>query len=151
MKLCGARPGFDVYVSTCPSPILRIVERSLDLELLNGIRSGDRDPGSTERSDLGHIGAVTIRIHAVEHEIVVAATRAVRPDLLASGPQLGGIHDIRVCSGVEAEDLSKVAIDQRQFFDCPAIDDPSESGVLGLKREGAALTATCSFAPLSAS
>ncbi len=117
MKLCRTRPGFDVYVRASPSPILRVVERSLDLELLNGIRSWDRDPRPTERSDLGHIGAVTVRIHAVQHEIVVAATRTVRANLLASGPQLGGVHDIGVCSGGQAEDLGKVAIDQRQFFD----------------------------------
>src|ERR1700741_2646303 len=116
MKRRSPRPCFDVYVRTCSSPILRVVERSLDLELLNGIRSGDRDPGSTERSDLGDIGAITVRIHAVQHEIIVAATCTVRADLLASGSQLSGIHDIRIYSGGQAEDLRKVAIDQRQFF-----------------------------------
>src|SRR5260370_40559676 len=65
--------------------------------------------------------------------MIVAAARTVRADLLASGAQLGRIHDIRVCSGGQAEDLGKVAIDQRQFFDRVSFDDSSESGVLGLK------------------
>src|SRR5260370_24629108 len=65
--------------------------------------------------------------------MIVAAARTVRADLLASSPQLYGIHDIRVCSGGQAEDLGKVAIDQRQFFDRVSIDDSSESGVLCLK------------------
>ena len=139
MKFRGTRPGFDVYVRTSSSPILRVVERSLDLELLNGIRSGDRDSGATERSDLGDVGAITVRIYAVEHEVVVAATRPIGADLLASGPQLGGIHDIRVCSGRQAEDLGKVAIDERQVDDGFVIDDSSQSGILGLKerRRGA--------------
>ena len=115
------------------APILRVVERSLNLELLNGVRSWDGDPGATERSDLGHIGAIAICIHAIEHEIVVAAARTVRADLLASGPKLGGIHDISVCSGGQPEDLGKVAIDQRQLFDRVSIDDSSESGVISLK------------------
>src|SRR5207249_2031924 len=93
----------------------------------------DRDPRSAERSDLSDIGAITVRIHAVQHEIIVAATCTVRADLLASGSQLGGIHDVRVCSGGQAEDLGKVAINQRQFFDRVSIDDSSESGVLSLK------------------
>src|SRR5271156_4291109 len=134
MKIRGARPRFDVNVRTCSSPILRVVERSLDLELLNGIRSRYRNASSAERSDLRHIGAITVRIHSVEHEIVVATTRTVRADLLASGPQLSGIHDIRVCPGVQAENLGKIAIDQRQFFDHASIDDSSESGVLALKQ-----------------
>lgn len=43
MKTRSARPCFDVHVRARSSPILRVVERSLDLELLNGIRSGDRN------------------------------------------------------------------------------------------------------------
>src|SRR5438270_886991 len=115
MKLCGTGPCLYVYIGACSAPILRVVERSLDLELLNGIRSGDRDPGAAKRSDLGEIGTIAVRIHAVEHEIVVGASGAVRADLLASGPQLGGIHDVRVCPGGQAEDLGKVSIDQWQF------------------------------------
>ena len=133
MKIGRARPGFHVHVRTSSSPILRVVERSLDLELLNGIRSGYRDPGSAKRSDLGEIGAIAVRIHAVEHEIVVAATGAVRADLLASGPQLGGIHDVSIRSSGQAENFGKVAIDQRQFLNRFAIDDSSESGILRLK------------------
>src|SRR5712691_1521047 len=53
---------------------------------------------------------------------------------MASGSQLGSIHDIGICSGSQPEDLGKVAIDQRQFFDRVSIDDSSESGVLGLKQ-----------------
>src|SRR5258708_27332478 len=53
---------------------------------------------------------------------------------MASGSQLGSIYDIGICSGGQAEDLGKVAIDQRQFFDRVSIDDSSESGVLGLKQ-----------------
>src|SRR5258708_35786246 len=52
---------------------------------------------------------------------------------MASGSQLGSIYDIGICSGGQAEDLGKVALDQRQFFDRVSIDDSSESGVLGLK------------------
>ena len=44
MEVRRARPGFDVDVRASSSPILRVVERSLDFELLNGVRSGDRDP-----------------------------------------------------------------------------------------------------------
>src|ERR1700686_2325466 len=53
---------------------------------------------------------------------------------MASCAELGSIHDIGICSGGQAEDLGKVAIDQRQFFDRVSIDDSSESGVLGLKK-----------------
>ena len=34
------------------------------LELLYGVRSRDRDPGSTEWSDLGEMGAIAVRFHA---------------------------------------------------------------------------------------
>ena len=139
MKVRGAGLGFDVNVCTCSSPILCVVERSLDLELLNGIRSRNRDPRSTERSDLGDIGAITVRIHAVKHEIIVAATRTIGPNLLTSGPQLSCVHDIRVCSGRQAENLGEVPINERQFDNSFLIDDSSQSGVLGLKkREGGA-------------
>src|SRR6202007_3257219 len=109
------------------------VERSLDLELLNGIRSGDRDPCSAERSDLGDIGPITVRIYAVEHEVVVAAACTIGADLLASGPQLGRVHDIGVRPSRQAENFGVVAIDERQFLDRVSIDDSSESGVLSLK------------------
>ena len=102
MKIRRARPRFDVYVRTSSSPILRVIERILNLELLNRIRSGDRDSSATERSDLAHIGAVTVRIHAVQHEVIVAAPCSIGADLLASGPQLGRVHDIRVRSGSQA-------------------------------------------------
>src|ERR1700760_1898961 len=99
MQIGSARPCFDVYICARSTSILCVVERSLDLELLNSVRSGDRDPSSPERSDLGDVGAITVRIHAVAHEIIVAATRTIGADLLASGPQLSCVHDIRVCSG----------------------------------------------------
>src|SRR5713101_2325717 len=98
MNLRRSRSGFYIYVRAASAAVLGIIERILDLEFLNGIRRGDRDPGSTERSDLGHIGAITVRIHAVKHEVVVAASRTIGSDLLASGPQLGRIHDVGVYS-----------------------------------------------------
>jgi hypothetical protein len=66
MQVRGARPCFDVYVRASSSPILGIIEGILNLQLLNGIRSGDRDSGATERSDLGDVGRITVRIHAIE-------------------------------------------------------------------------------------
>src|ERR1700757_2187666 len=107
MQVRGTRPGFDVYVRTCSAAVLSIIERILNLELLNGIRSGNRDTRATERSDLSDVGCITVRIYAVEHEVVVAASRPIGADLLASGPQLSGIHDIGVCSGCQAENLGK--------------------------------------------
>src|SRR6202034_2505638 len=88
MKIRCARFSFHVYVRACSSTILRVVEGSLDFELLNGVRSGDCDAGSAERSDLGDIGAVTVRIHTVEHEVIVSATRTIGANLLAPGTQL---------------------------------------------------------------
>src|ERR1700730_6558468 len=52
----------------------------------------------------------------------------------ASGPQLSRVHDIRVCSGCQAEDLGKVAIDERQVDDGLLIDDSSQSGILRLNK-----------------
>src|SRR5271166_6839033 len=98
MQVRGARPCFDVYVRATSAAVLIIIEGILNLELLNGIRSRNRDSSATERSDLGHIGAVTVRIHAVQHEVVVAASCPIGADLLASGPQLGRVHDIHVYS-----------------------------------------------------
>src|ERR1700739_1177227 len=134
MKIGRARSCFDVYVRASSSPILRVVERILNIELLNGIRSRDRDSRSTERSDLGDVGCITVRIYAVEHEVVVAASRPIGADLLASGTQLGCVHDIRVCSGRQAEDLGKVAIYERQGDDGFLIDDSSQSGILRLNK-----------------
>src|SRR5271170_323618 len=113
MEVRGARPCFDVYVRACSSAILGVIERILNLELLNGIRSGNRDSCATERSDLGDVGSITVGIDAVEHEVVVTASRPVGADLLTSGPQLGRVHDICVCSGGQAEDLGKVTIHER--------------------------------------
>src|ERR1700756_4039127 len=134
MQVRGTRPGFNVYVRTSSAAVLSIIKRILNLELLNGIRSGNRDSRSTERSDLGDVGCITVRIYAVEHEVVVAASRPIGADLLASGPQLGGVHDIRVCSGRQAEDLGKVAIHERQVDDGFLIDDSSQSGILRLNK-----------------
>src|SRR6267378_4323468 len=105
MNLRRSRSGFYIYVRASSAAVLGIIERILDLEFLNGIWRGDRDPSSTERSDLGHIGAITVRIYAVKHEVVVAASCAVGSDLLASGPQLGRVHDIGVRSGRQAENF----------------------------------------------
>src|SRR5580704_13605090 len=96
MQVRGTRPGFNVYVRTSSAAVLSIIERILNLELLNGVRSGDRDSGATERSDLGDVGCITVRIYAVEHEVVVAAARPIGADLLASGPQLGRVHDVGI-------------------------------------------------------
>src|SRR3984893_14947805 len=125
MQVRGARPCFNVYVRTCSSAVLGVVEGILNLELLNGVRSGDRDPRSTERSDLGGIGCITVRIHAVQHEVVVAASRTIGADLLVSGPQLGRVHDVGVYPGRKAEDLGKVAINERQVDDGFLTDDSS--------------------------
>src|ERR1700752_4599936 len=136
MKVRGTRPGFNVYVRTSSAAVLSIIKRILNLELLNGIRSGNRDSGATERSDLGDVGCITVRVYAVEHEVVVAASRPIGADLLASGPQLGCVHDIGVYSGSQAEDLGKVTIDERQVDDYFLIDDSSQSGILRLKERG---------------
>src|ERR1700746_152416 len=133
MQVRGTRPGFNVYVRTSSAAVLSIIKRILNLELMNGIWSGNRDSGATERSDFGDVGCITVRIYAVEHEVVVAASRPIGADLLASSPQLGCVHDIRVCSGRQAEDLGTVAIDERQVDDGFLIDDSSQSGILRLK------------------
>src|SRR5208337_3548682 len=65
--------------------------------------------------------------------MVVAAARTIGADFLASCPQLGCVHDIGVCSGRQAEDLGRVAIDERQVDDGFLIDDSSQSSVLRLK------------------
>lgn len=101
---------------------------------MHGIRSRDRDPRSAERSDLSGIGAITVRVRAVQHEIVVAATRTIGVDFLASCSQLGRVHDIGVCSGRQAEDIGKVAIDERQVDDGFPIYDSPQSGVLRLNK-----------------
>src|SRR5260370_14571957 len=88
------RSGFYIYVRASSAAVLRIIERILNLELLDGIRRGNRQPATTGRGGLGHIGAIAVRVQAVHHEIIVTASRAVRADLLASGPQLGRIHDV---------------------------------------------------------
>jgi len=36
---------------------------------------------------------------SIDYEIIVAATRTIGADLVASGPQLGRVDDIRVYSG----------------------------------------------------
>src|SRR5579863_2659939 len=96
MQVRGTRPGFNVYVRTSSAAVLSIIERILNLELLNSIRSGNRDSGSAKRSDFGEVGGITVRIYAVEHEVVVAASRPIGADLLASGAQLGRVHDVGV-------------------------------------------------------
>ncbi len=98
MKLRCSRSGFYIYVRASSAAVLRIIERILNLELLDGIRRGNRQPATTGRGGLGHIGPIAVRVHAVHHEVVVATTRTVRADLLASGPQLGRIHDVGVYS-----------------------------------------------------
>ena len=117
MQVRGTRPGFNVYVRTSSAAVLSIIERILNLELLNSIRSGNRDSGSAKRSDFGEVGGITVRIYAVEHEVVVAASRPIGADLLASGAQLGRVHDVGVYPAGQAEDLGKVAIDERQVDD----------------------------------
>jgi len=77
---------------------------------------------------------ITVRIDAVQHEIIVAATCTIGADLLASSPQLSRVHDIGVCPGSQAEDLGKVEIDERQVDDGSLIDDSSQSGVLRLNK-----------------
>jgi hypothetical protein len=47
---------------------------------------------------------------------------------------LGCVHDIGVCSGRQAEDLGKVAIDERQVDDRLPIDDSPQSRVLRLNK-----------------
>src|SRR6201997_1881081 len=136
MQVRGTRPGFNVYVRTSSAAVLSIIKRILNLELLNGIRSGNRDSGATERSDLGDVGCVTVRIYAVEHEVVVAASRPIGADLLAAGPQLGCVHDICVYSSGQTEDLGKDAIDERQVDNGLLIDDSSQSGILRLNERG---------------
>src|SRR5260370_17018100 len=98
MKLRSARFSFDIYVGACTAAVLGIIEGILDLELLNGIRCGDRNACTTERSNLGHVGAITIPIHAIEHEVVVATSCTIGADLLAPGPQLARTHSIAVRS-----------------------------------------------------
>src|SRR5260370_37476102 len=71
MKLRSSRSGLGVYVRACSSALLSIVQRSLDLELLNGIRSGDRDPRATERGDLCDVAPVPVRIQSGHHECAV--------------------------------------------------------------------------------
>src|SRR5260370_21351949 len=103
---------------------------------MNGIRSGDRDPGATKRSDLCDVVPVTVRLHTAEHEVVVAASCTIGADLLASGPQLGGVHDIGIRPSRQAEDLGVIAIDQRQVDDSLLIDNSSESSILRLQEWG---------------
>src|SRR5260370_13716542 len=66
MKLRSARFSFDIYVTACTAAVLGIIEGILDLELLNVIRCGDRNACTTDRSNLGDVGTVTIPIHALD-------------------------------------------------------------------------------------
>ncbi len=65
MKLRSSRSGLYIYIRPSSATILRIIERILNLELLNGVRSGDRDPGAAKRSNLGDVGTVTEQIRAM--------------------------------------------------------------------------------------
>src|SRR5260370_6172461 len=67
MKLRSARFSFDIYVGACTAAVLGIIEVIWGVDLLNGIWCGDRNAGATERSNLGHVVAITIPIHSVEH------------------------------------------------------------------------------------
>src|SRR5258708_30870914 len=136
MKCRSARFSFDIYVGARTGSGLGVSEGILDLELLNGIWCGDRNAGATERSNLGHVGAITIPIHAVEHEVVVASSCAIGADLLAAGPQLGRIHDIGVRSSRKAENFGVIPIDQRQVDYSFLVNDSSESGILRLQEWG---------------
>src|ERR1700679_3276545 len=112
MKQRISRSGFYIDVRTSSAAVLSVVERILHLELLNAIRSGDGNPCGTKRSDLCEVGSVTVRIPAVQHEVVIAAARPIGSDLLASRSQLGGVHDIGVRAGRPAQNLGVIAIDQ---------------------------------------
>src|SRR5260370_8812568 len=135
MNLRSARFSFDIYVGACTAAVLGIIEGILVLELLNGIRCGDRNACTTERSNLGHVGAITIPIHAVEHEVVVATSCTIGPNLLAPPPHLGRIHDIGVRSCRQAENFGVIPMDQRQVDDSFWVNDSSKGAFSGWLEE----------------
>src|SRR5260370_19161948 len=135
MKLRSARFSFDIYVGACTAAVLGIIKGILDLELLNGIRCGDRNACATERSNLGHVEAITIPIHAVEHEVVVATSCTIGADLLAPGPPLGRIQDIGVRSSRQAENFGVIPIDQRQADYSFWVNDSSKGAFSGWLEE----------------
>src|SRR5262245_63165360 len=134
MELGRARPRLYEYIRASAAAILSVVERVLNLELLDRIRRGNRQPAATEISSLGHIGAVAVCIHAVHHEVVVATTRTIRANLLAPGAQLCCIHHIRIRPSRQTEDLRVIAIHEWQGHNCSFIDYASECDALGLEQ-----------------
>ena len=81
----------------------------------------------------GHVAAVAVRIHAVQHEIVVAAACAVGANLLAPGSQLRRIHHVRVRPTRQAENLRVVAIHEWQGFNRFSSNHSAECDVVGLQ------------------
>ncbi len=139
MKLGGTRLGLYDDVGAAASAILSIVERILNLEFLNGVGRGNRQAATTGRSGLSHVGAVAVRVHAVQHEVVVTATRAIGADLLASGSQLRRIHYIGIGSTCQTKNLRVVAICQGQGNNRRLVNHPSECSALGLQQWGSDL------------
>src|SRR5215471_16663595 len=134
VELSGARPGIYDYVCSAPSAILSIVERILNLKLLDCIGRRNRQPTTAVRSGLSHIGAVAVCVHSVQHEVVVATTRTIGANLLASGSQLCRIHHISVRPGRQTENLCVVAVHKWQGHNRSSIDNSSECGVVGLQQ-----------------
>jgi hypothetical protein len=111
---------------------LSVVERILNLELLDRVRSRYRQAAATVVGRLGHVAAVAIRIHAVQHEVVVAAARAVGANLLAPGSEHCRIHNIRVRPSRQPENLRVIAIHKWQGFNRLAGNHPSECDIARL-------------------
>src|SRR5262249_55956984 len=134
VELRRARPGLYDDVRATPSAVLSIVERILNFELLDRIRRRYRQPSATIRGALGHIGAVTAGVHAVQHEVIVTAASAIGANLLAPSSQLCRIYDVRIRASRQTEKLCVIAIHEWQGHNCPLSDYASEGGILGLEQ-----------------
>ncbi len=132
MHLVGAGLGHHVHVRARVTAEAGVIGGRLNLELLNGVRVGNRDTGVQACVPSVVIAGRVVDLHTVHLIVVLFRRRAVDAHVLRSPPEARAVGDITGHAGRHAQHLREVPRRERQCRDPAARDRGAQRGRGGL-------------------
>ena len=128
MKAIASRLAHNVNVRACASPVARVKHSSLHFEFFNRVGGGDGETNLCLISRSRVLRKI-IRIHAIELKIVRGGLGSICGNILIAlrFAKSAGVGNLHQHARVQGQNLSEVAVGERQRDDCVRVGDLPQS------------------------